>query len=58
MTKKLIKKLNISILKLWQEPKPVKPDVYKLYLEMKDDPKWKEKVWHPDSLSVKNNNTC
>lgn len=45
--KKLIKEINNKILRYWQEPKPVKPDVMKLYLEMKDDPKWKGKIWHP-----------
>lgn len=53
ITKKLVKKLNENILQMWKQPKTVKPDVYKLYLEMKDSPEWKGKVWHPDSLSVK-----
>ena len=47
MTTKKINELNQRVLKHWMEPKRPKPDVHKLYLEMKDDPQWKDKVWHP-----------
>lgn len=53
VTKKLVKELNASILKMWKEkPKP-KPDVMKLYLEMKNKPEWKGKVWHPELACLK-----
>lgn len=47
MRKNIVKLLNESYVKLWKEPKYIKPDIHKLTQEMLKDPKYKDKVWKP-----------
>ena len=49
ISSKAIDMLNKKIMEYWKQPRHPKPDIHKLYLEMKDDPIWKDKVWHPMS---------
>lgn len=51
ITNKLIDELNKKCLEHWKSPKYIKPDINKIYLEMKKDPIYCNKVWTPMSSS-------